>query len=65
MTDKTTCPACGAKTAPIRGHRTLCFACTLDELGVTWDEIKDRTRVSERKAAKALAGGRADAARLS
>jgi ribosomal protein L32 len=63
-----TCPHCGTTTRPHRGHRTLCFDCTMAELnelhGETWDAMKARTRVTEKKAAKRMAGGRVDQVNL-
>ncbi len=63
-----TCPSCGTHTTPIRGHRTLCFDCTITELGQlhgeTWEAMRARTRVTEKKAAKRMSGGRVDQVNL-
>lgn len=63
------CPGCGASTEPRRTadghvHASFCFPCTLDDLGEPWEQIKARTRVVEKKAAKRMAGGRVDQVNL-
>jgi len=53
------CPMCGAATQPIRQHRTLCFDCTLADLGETWAEIHERSAAAARKAAQRTFQGKA------
>lgn len=62
------CPGCGTATEPRHAeghvHATFCFDCSLDDLGQTWEQIKARTAVVEKKAAKRMAGGRVDQVNL-
>lgn len=63
-----TCPICDTATALVRGHQALCFTCTIGELGElhgdTWEAMKARTRTTEKRAAKRMAGGRVDQVNL-
>lgn len=62
------CPGCGTRTEPRRAeghvHPAFCFDCTIADLGETWEQIKARTAVTEKKAAKRMAGGRVDQVNL-
>lgn len=56
---ESTCPACGTSTEPFNGHRTLCFDCTLDELGETFEALQERSAATARKAAQRIFQGKA------
>lgn len=36
------CPVCWTPTVPYRGHRSLCLSCTEDEVGETYEAIRER-----------------------
>lgn len=56
---ESTCPICDVATQPVNGHRALCFTCTLDELGESWEQIHERSAVVARKAAQRTFQGKA------
>lgn len=49
------CPGCGCATNPSHLHPnqpSLCLACTEDELGETYEELRDRISAKRKKKRK-------------
>lgn len=47
------CPSCGTATElSTRGHESLCMPCTEQEIGETYETLRDRATAAVRRGAK-------------